>query len=376
MSPVEYCAEREKTIHSHTTDKVFRCCGERVPPHLLLPGSRNSTRRDKGKGKASQNIETILLLSSPTNSPERVVKTGQLTARQIVELYRQGSISKTSTESKKQNSTFGLVPALTSPAPASKQSALKITARDSRKLVIYVGSLDDKWSSYKNIGVSSKVFEDLDELITDHSDFAFGLSSSSPNWQDAITAESLDIHQVLVATHFHPKDGPHRLEVRSKPITVRDFLMDFPGGPSTKIVLVVKYQTDEQRAIRIKKEKEETHEFLTAVRARRDRFDSPAVVKKELYMRVGEPAPSPEEEHFTSDPSLPSTPTLKRDSTALTPDLPEKPNSVLSSPDLQSSPSPIGKDISSILPDGNTLQETRKSNRQPKKRRRLYEDSD
>ncbi|KAH8146898.1 uncharacterized protein LAJ45_08977 [Morchella importuna] len=346
MSPVEYCAEREKTIHSHTTDKVFRCCGERVPPHLLLPGSRNSTkvkrepiktiaggsasapptesrpnRRDKGKGKASQNIETILLLSSPTNSPERIVKT----------------------ESKKQNSTFGLVPALTSPAPASKQSALKITARDSRKLVIYVGSLDDKWSSYKNIGVSSKVFEDLDELITDHSDFAFGLLSSSPNWQDAITAESLDIHQVLVATHFHPKDGPHRLEVRSKPITVRDFLMDFPGGPSTKIVLVVKYQTDldEQRAIRIKKEKEETHEFLTAVRARRDRFDSPAVVKKELYMRVGEPAPSPEEEHFTSDPPLLSMPTLKRDSTALTPDLPEKSNSVLSSPDLQSSPSPI-----------------------------------
>lgn len=161
MSPVEYCAEREKTIQSHTTDKVFRCCGERVPPYLLLPGSRNSTkvkrepiktiaggsasappteprpnRRDKGKGKASQNIETILLLSSPTNSPETVVKTGQLTARQIVELYRQGSISKTSTESKKQNSTFGLVHALTSPAPASKQSTLKITARDSRKLVI------------------------------------------------------------------------------------------------------------------------------------------------------------------------------------------------------------------------------------------------
>ncbi|KAH8147146.1 uncharacterized protein LAJ45_08946 [Morchella importuna] len=349
MSPVEYCAEREKTIQSHTTDKVFRCCGERVPPYLLLPGSRNSTkvkrepiktiaggsasappteprpnRRDKGKGKASQNIETILLLSSPTNSPETVVKT----------------------ESKKQNSTFGLVHALTSPAPASKQS------------------------------VSSKVFEDLDELITDHSDFAFGLLSSSPNWQDAITAESLDIHQVLVATHFHPKDGPHRLEVRSKPITVRDFLMDFPVGPSTKIVLVVKYQTDEQRAIRIKKEKEETNEFLTAVRARRDRFDSPAVVKKELYMRVGEPAPSPEEEHFTSDPPLPSTPTLKRDSTALTPDLPEKSNSVLSSPDLQSSPSPIGKDIPSILPDGNALQETRKSNRPPKKRRRLYEDSD
>ncbi|KAH0606905.1 uncharacterized protein H6S33_002893 [Morchella sextelata] len=300
-------------------------------------------RRDKGKGKASQNIETILLLSSPTNLPERIVKT---------------------------------VPALTSPAPASRQSTLKITARDSRKLVIYVGSLNDKWSSYKNIGILSKIFEDLEELIIDDSDFAFCLLSSSPNWQDAITAESLDIHQVLVATHFHPKDGPHRLEVRSKPITVRDFLMNFPGGPFTKIVFLVKYQTEEQRAIRIKKEEEETQEFLTAIWARRNRFDSPAVIKKKLSMRVGEQAPSSEDQHFTSDSPLPSTPTLKRDSTALTPDLPEESNYLLSSRHLESSPSPVGKDIPSIQLEGNAIQETRKSNRQPKKRRRLYEDSD
>jgi hypothetical protein len=89
-----------------------------------------------------------------------------------------------------------------------------------------------------------------------------------------------------LATHFHPKDGLHRLEIRSKPITVRDFLMNFPEGPFTKIILVVKYQTEEQRGIRIKKEKKKIQEFLTAVWARRDRFDSPVVIKKELSMRV------------------------------------------------------------------------------------------
>ncbi|RPB06334.1 hypothetical protein P167DRAFT_580688 [Morchella conica CCBAS932] len=100
------------------------------------------------------------------------------------------------------------------------------------------------------------------------------------------------------------------------------------------------------------------------------------IIKRELPMRVGERAPSSEDEHFISNPPLPSTNKLKRDSTALTPAILEKSNSVFSSPYLESSPSPIGKDIPSILPDRNTLQEIRKYNRQPKKRRRLYEDSD
>ncbi|KAI5845570.1 hypothetical protein DFP73DRAFT_593722 [Morchella snyderi] len=258
------------------------------------------------------------------------------------------------------------------PAPAGKQSSLKITARDSRKLVIYVGSLDDKWSSYKNIGVSSKVFEDLNEFITDHSDFTFSLLSSSSNWQDAITVDSLDIYQVLLEIHFHHRDGPHRMEVKSKPITVRDFLMDFSGGPSTKIVLVVKFQTEEQRASRIKKEKEETQEFLPAVRERIERSESPTVIKREFPIRVGEQVFV----YLYGDPPLPSTHKLKRNSWSLTPNMLEESNSVLSSPNLDSFLSTVGKGISSISTDTNTLQEIRKSNRQPKKRRRLYEYSD
>lgn len=44
-----------------------------------------------------------------------------------------------------------------------------------------------------------------------------------------------------MATHFSPKEGPHRLEVKNNPISIGDFLLDFPGGLSSKIFLILKY---------------------------------------------------------------------------------------------------------------------------------------
>lgn len=165
LVPVEYCGKRVNTVHSYTTDLVFRCCGEKVPTYLHKSGSSSAgtllpvvkSSREKAKSKVLPTPETIII-SSPTTSPiaspakNMVVKTGQFSSREIVELYRTGSITRGITEKiRKDSSSYGLVSALSIPA-ASELVKKKVLARDSRKIVVFVGSSSDKWAAFKNLG--------------------------------------------------------------------------------------------------------------------------------------------------------------------------------------------------------------------------------
>lgn len=158
----EYCGKRQNTLHSRTRDLVFRCCGERVPNHLSsstsLSSTRTSTITTKGKGKKIvPTPQATIIISSPIGSTyEHIpIKIGQsqFTNREIVELYRKGSITKSAIEKKsKQSSEYGLIPSLLIPGRETSDLKRVIPARDSQKIVVLVGSSSDKWSSFKNLG--------------------------------------------------------------------------------------------------------------------------------------------------------------------------------------------------------------------------------
>lgn len=94
------------------------------------------------------------------------------------------------------------------------------------------------------------------------------LLNSSPNWTDAeaVNIDYLDIQQIIPATFFSTKEGPHRLEVRRDPITVGEFLLDFPGGAMTKIFLVVKYWTAKDKRDHSQKEKKVSQAFIKNIK--------------------------------------------------------------------------------------------------------------
>lgn len=164
----EFCGTKEHTLHQKTVDTVFRCCGEKVPSHLkiIIPATAISSsityKKITGKGKRKgKNIitppETISLLSSPLGSPILMIeKAGQsLSNRGIVEAARQTSIKQCQIERKikEEGSKYGLAnpPALV--IPAAKTSTIKrIAPRDSRKIMIYVGSSSDNWPAFKCLG--------------------------------------------------------------------------------------------------------------------------------------------------------------------------------------------------------------------------------
>lgn len=159
---IEYCGSREKTIHTYTTDKIFRCCGEKVPAHLYqtiaTTKQQNPVKNEKGKGKQQEPI----IISSPVNTPTKrvLVKSGQFTERQTVELYRKGSILKDAIEKKlKEDSNYGLITSLS--VPMTKNIQKPTSSRDSRKIVVFVGSSSDKWSLFKNLGKYSTFISEV-----------------------------------------------------------------------------------------------------------------------------------------------------------------------------------------------------------------------
>lgn len=104
----------------------------------------------------------------------------------------------------------------------------------------------------------------MTEVILDFSDFSRKLLDSSPNWTDAerLNFDYLDVQQIIIGTFFSAKEGTHRLKVRNDPVTVGEFLLDFSGGPMTKIYLVVKYWIAKDKQERYKKEQNNSRSFL------------------------------------------------------------------------------------------------------------------
>lgn len=94
------------------------------------------------------------------------------------------------------------------------------------------------------------------------------LLESSPNWIDAetVNVHYLNVQQIFLATFFSPKEGPHRLEARKDPISIGNFLLDFPGGATTKIYVIVKYWLDKDKANDLRKQKDVSEAFISNIK--------------------------------------------------------------------------------------------------------------
>lgn len=112
------------------------------------------TTKKKGKKIVPAPQDTIII-SSPSGSTDGPIKIGQsiFTNREILELYRKGSITKSAIEKKsKRSSEYGFVPSHIIAGRETSDLKCIIPARDSRKIVVLVGSSSDKWSLIKNLG--------------------------------------------------------------------------------------------------------------------------------------------------------------------------------------------------------------------------------
>lgn len=95
----------------------------------------------------------------------------------------------------------------------------------------------------------------------------------------------LDIQQIIIGTFFSAKEGPHRLEVNNDPVTVGEFLLNFPEGPMTKIYLVVKYWIAKDNQERYKKEQNNSRSFLDNIK-QESGFDDSCFKKEESQART------------------------------------------------------------------------------------------